>query len=793
MEPNSFQIPSISIQQEIEETSDIQNQHQSENMYFEASKYKTSQTQSIVAYDVCQHLRAANSSYSTSTNNIIINKISKVKYILNLQYSDPACISQSKLKIRQGLIEYIGKNWTINANDNRDSNQNSQQQQQQQQNQRIHDGCIFALEIDQSGTYLAVSNEQSQIFFWNLRNKKFLKRVKEHSEFVTSLQFFHHQQNMFYSSSLDRTIRLWRDYESIDIYTDHQDWIRTMSLSNQDRHLISGCVSSQIFCWDPLTGKPLVKINNTNQQMVQQQSESYLNTINCLCFGKSNEEVFVAGSRDGIAKIYDLRCNPHTQGAQITFRAHNNKLNQIIFSKYDSILLSSGRDNSIRLWDIRFVQDGQAQIDPAKENFVMQYIGHKCQGYNIGAHFFDNENKILTGSEDGFVYCYDKMSGQIQKKIQCQSKVIHLVKPVPFGNQLEFIQTGLEEGTLVNLWGISQNKIQEKAKLKNQDYNTNQEATKIKTLKDALASNIFSGPQIFNQSQVSNDGFNSISSDNEDGLNSSLPNNDEFRTLDETDEDFRSQIYLCIIEEIMQEYGDLILKVFHKHNFTYCTTMDWQALIQTIEEQEDQESQDLLKILNEQLVKKIISVYNEFIFNPQAVKDKYLFKHSNNKDEGKPKRETIIIKHQCSQCEVGANDGQILSPDVALGKKEKNNHSAIKGILNKLFGNFNMYDQREDSQIEKKKIQREILSNFPSEGALTAFHPQYDIEIHTFDNESNDEHFNQKEESKIEEGEKFQEMPKQLIKGPYELKILRNFTIDEQKRKRLIAFSAFQL
>jgi len=40
-----------------------------------------------------------------------------------------------------------------------------------------------------------------------------------------------------------------------------------------------------------------------------------LNTINCLCFGKSSENIFVAGSRDGIAKIYDLRCNPSIDGA----------------------------------------------------------------------------------------------------------------------------------------------------------------------------------------------------------------------------------------------------------------------------------------------------------------------------------------------------------------------------------------------------------------------------------------------------------------------------------------------
>ena len=55
--------------------------------------------------------------------------------------------------------------------------------------------------------------------------------------------------------------------------------------------------------------------------------ENYLNTINCLCFAKTNENLFVAGSRDGIAKIYDLRNDPSRKGPIIKFRAHKNKLN----------------------------------------------------------------------------------------------------------------------------------------------------------------------------------------------------------------------------------------------------------------------------------------------------------------------------------------------------------------------------------------------------------------------------------------------------------------------------------
>ena len=48
----------------------------------------------------------------------------------------------------------------------------------------------------------------------------------------------------------------------------------------------------------------------------------------------------------------------------------------------------------------------------------MEYKGHKCQGYNIGAHFYGNEDYILTGSEDASIYIYNKISGKIEKKLQ---------------------------------------------------------------------------------------------------------------------------------------------------------------------------------------------------------------------------------------------------------------------------------------------------------------------------------------------------------------------------------------
>ena len=37
--------------------------------------------------------------------------------------------------------------------------------------------------------------------------------------------------------------------------------------------------------------------------------------------------------------------------------------------------------------------------------------------------------------------------------------MVHLVKPIPNSGKLEFVHTGLEEGSTVNIWGVNNNII----------------------------------------------------------------------------------------------------------------------------------------------------------------------------------------------------------------------------------------------------------------------------------------------------------------------------------------------
>jgi hypothetical protein len=50
-----------------------------------------------------------------------------------------------------------------------------------------------------------------------------------------------------------------------------------------------------------------------------------------------------------------------------------------------------------------------------------------------------------------------------------------------------------------------------------------------------------------------------------------------------------------IIEDIMSECGDMILRVFHSNNLTYSNGMNFENLIEIIQKNNDRES---LKLMN---------------------------------------------------------------------------------------------------------------------------------------------------------------------------------------------------
>ncbi|EGC36119.1 hypothetical protein DICPUDRAFT_151469 [Dictyostelium purpureum] len=263
----------------------------------------------------------------------------------------------------------------------------------------------------------------------------------------------------FLSCSLDHSINIYRNFELVTSLTEHDDWLKSMAVTSDSTFLLSGCASSTICGWDLTRGSVRFKIEKAHPAS---DSTGNLNTVNSLKFSNFNSNVFASGSRYGTMRLWDIREGFKTP--LFSIQAHN-KLNLLHFTKDDRHILTSGRDNAIRLWDIRaLVSSPSTKVvglsgsyenpsesnstggsnDHTKIGIVREYRKHKCVGYNIGCSFINNDRQIVSGSEDQQVYIYDTDSGEVVKKIASHRSPVHLVPVCNGGSEMRIATSSID-------------------------------------------------------------------------------------------------------------------------------------------------------------------------------------------------------------------------------------------------------------------------------------------------------------------------------------------------------------
>ena len=517
-------------------------------------------------------------------------------------------------------------------------------------NSMIREGSLFCLNFNDTGNLMASSNQNCAMEIWGMKSKKLKQIIQAHSEIVTDIQFFHNELDNQYmlSCSLDKTIRLWKNYKGIHTFLEHSDWVRCINIRDDNNQFLSGCVSSVVKLWDIPTQRVIASVKNQNED------KNILTTVNSLNFLNENRNLFIVGLRSGEVKLFDTRIKnkndefTNNMGLVHCFKAHYKKLNNSTLNHTDKYLLTASRDSIIRLWDFRKLPNESNIKEDNKNKYIYEYNKHKCVGYNIACSFYNNEQYIITGSENYSFYIYDILNPNNYFKIKTQQKCVNFVKEIP--NTYNICFTGLEDVSIF-IWNAHKNI--------NKYY----------------------------QNKICND-INIEESDDCGGE----------KMLDEIEETEKNK-HICnkLIEDIMTECGDLILKIFHKQNLTYSKAINLENLIDIIKESHDKESENILEMIQEKFMEKII---NNFISGCKLNKNEE--KKNENKNDIKNIGCNMIQKKEikCLQCQKKDKNEIIFNRCV---NEHNVFNSDYKELLDQLLILPNKYGFYEKNENKKEK------------------------------------------------------------------------------------------
>jgi mitogen-activated protein kinase organizer 1 len=218
---------------------------------------------------------------------------------------------------------------------------------------------------------------------------------------------------------MDKTILLWEvtDCEPIRKFRGHDGQINCVVFNSESSVIFSGSFDGAVKAWD---------VRSRSRSAVQSLDHAK-DSVSSLCI---HEHEIVTGSLDGKVRKYDIRT-----GSLITDDVLAS-VGSVSFTKDGQCILTNCLNNKIVL------------LDKESGEVLQEFKGHQNSKFKINSCLMNNDEVVLSGSEDGFVYSWSLTEGKVLDKYShVQHRVVHSIATHP--SKAEFLAAA--EGTLY-LW-----------------------------------------------------------------------------------------------------------------------------------------------------------------------------------------------------------------------------------------------------------------------------------------------------------------------------------------------------
>ncbi len=200
---------------------------------------------------------------------------------------------------------------------------------------RRHSNGVNAVAFSANGRLLASGGADQTVFIFDMMDSTGSTALVGHSNEITSVVF---GGGLLASGGWDKTVRLWDSIDKRELTViPFDDWVRDLAVSPNELFLAAACKDGTV---------SLIKLASGE---VVHTIQAHEHGVDCAVFSPDGS-LLVTGGRDNLVKLWDLREFSDQPVAQ--FEGHSKPVLTVAFHPTGNMIASGSGDHTARLWAI---------------------------------------------------------------------------------------------------------------------------------------------------------------------------------------------------------------------------------------------------------------------------------------------------------------------------------------------------------------------------------------------------------------------------------------------------------